>query len=77
MIGCRGHWNVIAGHRITLSVILPIFRGRTLIPKILKKFMVINSKYINLCEFFQNFWNLFALGRIKKRLSLKINVVNF
>ena len=34
-----------------------IFPKNTLTPKILKKFIVINGKKINFCEFFQNFCN--------------------
>ena len=56
LIGCRGHWNVIAGHRITLSGILQIFRERTLTPKILKNSMLLMVNIYTSVNFFRIFW---------------------
>ena len=87
LIGCRGHWNVIAGHRITLSIISQIFRGRTLISIILKiTFAVIalfkvvgnNRGYRIWCPY--NFWKkldqktkILAVAEIKNINSASSN----
>ena len=44
-----------------LPKILKIFLRRTLTPKILKKFMDIYNKKVHSRDFFQNFWDFFAL----------------
>ena len=42
-----------------------IFLRCTLTLKFLKKFIVIYSKKIHFCEFFQNFWSLYSLSNFK------------